>query len=136
MTNKFDLSDFDIAAKPREVSLKDRKGEPIGLTVTVVAKESVDYQKAIKKIKSKAHAKAAKGKQLTVEERFDSEEQIFVARLGGWKIKEPLKSKVGDLAFNFRNARELFFNTGPFGVAMREQIDAVAGEMDEGFDEE
>lgn len=136
---KFDASvfgDFDMEAPPRDVELKDRHGKPIGLTVTVVARQSDKYQRAFKAMKNRVYHTQQKGKNLTADERFDNEERIFIARVSGWSISGALKEKVGDLDFNPSNAREIFFNTGPFGVRLREQIESVASELDEGFDEE
>lgn len=135
-SKNFDFSDFDMEAPPREAELHDRHGDPIGLTVTIVARQSDSYQKSLKAIKNRVYQAQQRGKNLTADDRFDNEERLFISRIQSWSIAEPLKGKVGDLAFNPQNVREIFYRTGAFGVALREQVERVAAELDEGFDSE
>lgn len=134
--NEQDFADFDMAPQPREVELTDRKGEPIGMTVTVVSKYDDRFQKALDQMQRKAAVARQKGRNLSADDQIDNLQRAFIARIDGWTVSGPMKEKVGDLSFNPRNAKTIFFGLGKFSAAIRDQIDRVATELDQGFDDE
>lgn len=128
------LSTLDMTRPDREVDIVDKHGEKTGLTFKIAPQESDQYQRAFRV----AQDKFASGKKLSAKARREINDNLFMARVSGWKWSGKALEANGNEApdFNRPNLKAVLFEQGEHSAAIRLQLTEAIGDEAADFTDE